>query len=294
MQALGDLEKQDGSYTQSAQYYNEALALKSSRHKKKNEASVLKSLAEVYALNREYKRSSDVYNQYVHLNDSLNIADAKIRVNELETKYQTQRKADSILVLTKNNQIQQLSLHKRKILNQTLFAGIALLLLIGILIYRNLRHRHRILEQEGMLHTQRIHELEKEHQLIAAQSLMKGQEEERGRLAKDLHDGVGGLLSGVKLSLSTMKGNVILSEENAAAVDTIIGQLDNSITELRRVSHNMMPEALIKYGLKEALENYCESIDRPACSMCDCRRMDCIIVWSRMQKLSFIGLCRSF
>ena len=59
-----------------------------------------------------------------------------------------------------------------------------------------------------------------------------------------------------------MKGNVYLSEENARAVNNIIGQLDNSINELRRVSHNMMPEALIKYGLKEAIENYCESIDR--------------------------------
>lgn len=58
-----------------------------------------------------------------------------------------------------------------------------------------------------------------------------------------------------------MSGNVFLSEENARAVNNIIGQLDNSINELRRVSHNMMPEALIKYGLKEALENYCERID---------------------------------
>ena len=58
-----------------------------------------------------------------------------------------------------------------------------------------------------------------------------------------------------------MQGNVFLSEDNAKAVNSIIGQLDNSINELRRVSHNMMPEALIKYGLKEALENYCENID---------------------------------
>jgi signal transduction histidine kinase len=90
---------------------------------------------------------------------------------------------------------------------------------------------------------------------------MKGQEEERSRLARDLHDGVGGLLSGVKLSMSNMKGNVFLSEENAHSFENVISQLDQSIAELRRVSHNMMPEALIKYGLKEALENYCENIN---------------------------------
>ncbi len=112
-----------------------------------------------------------------------------------------------------------------------------------------------------MLHRQKIIELEKERKLDAAQSLMKGQEEERSRLSKDLHDGVGGLLSGVKLSMSTMKGNVFLSEENAQSFNNVISQLDQSITELRRVSHNMMPEALIKYGLKEALENYCENLN---------------------------------
>lgn len=57
-----------------------------------------------------------------------------------------------------------------------------------------------------------------------------------------------------------MKGNVWLSEENAMSFNNVIVQLDQSIAELRRVSHNMMPEALIKFGLKEALENYCENL----------------------------------
>ena len=58
-----------------------------------------------------------------------------------------------------------------------------------------------------------------------------------------------------------MQGNVFLSEENARSFEKVITQLDQSILELRRVSHNMMPEALIKYGLKEALENYCENLN---------------------------------
>jgi signal transduction histidine kinase len=58
-----------------------------------------------------------------------------------------------------------------------------------------------------------------------------------------------------------MKGNVFLSEENAHSFNNVISQLDQSIAELRRVSHNMMPEALVKYGLKEALENYCENLN---------------------------------
>lgn len=259
---LGNTAEQLKNYPESIRYYEAALALKPSRNKKKNEATILKTLAHVYALKGDYRQSSILFDQYVHLNDSLNVAGAKIRINEIENKYQAKQKQDSILVLQKNNQIQSLALHKKQNQNIFIFSGAVLVLLTGFFFYRNLRNKHRLLKQSEQMYQQQIIQLEKERKLVAVQSLMKGQEEERSRLAKDLHDGVGGLLSGVKLSLSNMKGNVFLTEENAEAVTKIIVQLDSSISELRRVSHNMMPEALIKYGLKEALENYCESIDR--------------------------------
>jgi signal transduction histidine kinase len=70
------------------------------------------------------------------------------------------------------------------------------------------------------------------------------------------------MLSGVKFQLNSMKGNVILSEENAETFTRSIAQLDNAITEMRRVAHNMMPEALLKFGLNDTLKNYCESVSQ--------------------------------
>jgi len=183
-------------------------------------------------------------------------------IHRLEIQYQTAEKDRSIAEQRASLAERQAAIRKKDMINAGLFIGCLLLGTIAVMAYRNVRHRQRLSAKERELHEQKINELEKERQLVAAQSLMKGQEEERSRMARDLHDGVGGLLSGVKLSLSNMKGNVFLSAENVRAITTIIGQLDSSITELRRVSHNMMPEALIKYGLKEALENYCESIDQ--------------------------------
>lgn len=171
------------------------------------------------------------------------------------------KKADSILLLQKTNQLQALSLHKKKIQNMALLVGSVLIIVLAAMLYKNFKRKNQLLKQAGELKNKRIRELEKEQQLVVMQSVLQGQEEERSRLARDLHDGVGGLLSGIKLSLSTMRGNVYLSEENAQSVNNVIVQLDNSIAELRRVSHNMMPETLIKYGLKEALENYCENLN---------------------------------
>jgi signal transduction histidine kinase len=133
--------------------------------------------------------------------------------------------------------------------------------LLALFIIVNFKRKHQLLGQAKELQEQRILEMERQQQLLAMQSVLQGQEEERSRLARDLHDGVGGLLSGIKLSLAGMKGNVYLPEQSAQSLSNVILQLDHSISELRRVSHNMMPEALIRYGLREALENYCANIN---------------------------------
>ena len=58
-----------------------------------------------------------------------------------------------------------------------------------------------------------------------------------------------------------MKGNLVVSGENANTFKRAIIQLDNTIVEMRRVAHSMMPEALLKFGLAEAIEDYCDGIN---------------------------------
>jgi two-component system, NarL family, sensor kinase len=131
-------------------------------------------------------------------------------------------------------------------------------LAIVLLARRAYQQKKRILEKENALNQSRIAELEKEKQLMASEAVIKGQDEERGRLAKDLHDGLGGLLSGVKFSLANMKSHVILDADSALVFERSLDMLDHSISELRRVAHNMMPEVLVKFGLSEALKSYCD------------------------------------
>lgn len=250
-----------GRYKESIANLRRSLAINREIHDKVRERKTLEYLSKAYTKSGNATQAVQYYQQYIQLSDSLNESESKRQINEIENRYQSQKKQDSILVLQKSGQLQKLSIKRKEILITIVVAGALLCILSGLLMYRNLRHRHRLLRQEEELNKQRIQELERERQLVAAQSVIQGQEEERSRLARDLHDGVGGLLSGVKLSLSTMKGNVFLSEENAQAVGLVINQLDQSIAELRRVSHNMMPEALIRFGLKEALENYCENLN---------------------------------
>ncbi len=142
---------------------------------------------------------------------------------------------------------------KKSTLNKILMGSAAALLLMGLLGYRNFISRQKIQQQK-------ITDLEKDKQLLAIDAMLKGQEDERSRIAKDLHDGLGGMLSGVKLSFVNMKENMVMDAESVQSFENSIMQLDNTIRELRKVAHNLMPEALVRFGLKNAVLDFCNSM----------------------------------
>ncbi|UAY55329.1 ATP-binding protein [Arachidicoccus terrestris] len=248
-------------YQKSADALLNAFRLVKELNNIRQKAEILKNLALVEAKLHHDHDAVQYYQQYLELNDRLNQSEMQRKINEIENKYQNRQKTDSIIVLQKSAQVQRLELHRKKAINIFLVVGCGILLFFAGLIYINFKRKNQLLKQSEVLQKQEVAELQKAQQIVAMQSVLKGQEQERSRLARDLHDGVGGLLSVIKLSLSGMKGNVFLPEESAQSINNIITQLDQSIGELRRVSHNMMPEALIKYGLKEALENYCSNLN---------------------------------
>jgi signal transduction histidine kinase len=114
--------------------------------------------------------------------------------------------------------------------------------------------------KKQQLATAQIEQLKKEKQLTATQAVLTGETTERTRISRELHDGLGGLLSGTKLILNNMKGNVVLTEEHVSQFDRALSLLDNSITELRRVAYNMMPENLHHNGLRKALDEYTQNL----------------------------------
>lgn len=167
---------------------------------------------------------------------------------DLEQKYESAKKDAQI-------QLQQAQLFRKNTWNYILIGSVITIVILSLLSYRYYRNKRRLQQQ-------RINELETEKQLAATEAVLKGEDQERTRLAKDLHDGLGGMLSGIKYSLHTMKGNLIMTPENAQALERSIDMLDSSISEMRRVAHNMMPEALVKFGLDTALRDFCNDINQ--------------------------------
>jgi signal transduction histidine kinase len=118
----------------------------------------------------------------------------------------------------------------------------------------------RFTVQKRQLAETRIRQLEQEQQLIATQSVLDGETAERTRLARDLHDGLGGKLTGVKLHLQELKRSAKLDDADVQQYDKAMDMLDASVVEMRRVSHNLMPDALSRFGLKPAVDDFCRSM----------------------------------
>jgi signal transduction histidine kinase len=167
---------------------------------------------------------------------------------DLDVKYRTEKKEAQL-------KLQQSQIRQKQFLNYLLGSIAVTVLLISLLGYRSYRQKQKIQQH-------RIAELETQQQLTATEAVLKGEEQERTRLAKDLHDGLGGMLSGIKYSFNTMKGNLVMTPENTQAFERSMDMLDSSIKEMRRVAHNMMPEALVKFGLETALKDFCSEINQ--------------------------------
>jgi two-component system, NarL family, sensor kinase len=188
--------------------------------------------------------------KYIALNDSLNNTKFKNEIVALEAKFNKTENERKISQLTAQKEKSEL-LAKNNRLNTWILGLIAgfLLVLAGFL-WKFYQNQKTLNIQKEINFNQQIHSLKDQQKLAVSNALLEGEEVERKRLARDLHDGLGSMLSGLKLQLSKLSNS-------ATELKEVNNQLDNSIKELRQIAQNMMPESLLKLGLNAALEDLC-------------------------------------
>ncbi len=222
-------------------------------------ASTYDLLKRIASLKGDYKsavRYSELNKRYA---DSASNDKTKKTILSLESKYQNGKNEQEIAELTIANTQKELAVVKR---NQALLVGgiaaAAALIVLG-LFYKNSRQKQIIAERETTLQQEQIKFLERQQQIVSLQSMINGQETERTRIAKDLHDGLGGLFSTVKMYFSKLQHDtpVLKDDELFQKSYTLV---DTASLEVRRIAHNMMPEVLMRLGLINALKDLCDNI----------------------------------
>jgi two-component system, NarL family, sensor kinase len=223
-----------------------------------NALQLFNGMAETHAGLGDMKLAYEWQKKYGKLSDSIYEDRLKNTINELELKFNNAESQKKIALLNIEKDKASLQSKNNRLLNWILGGAGLFLLLTTILAWKYNANIKKLALQKEVNHQQQIKEVQQQQQLQLTQALLHGEERERKRIAGDLHDGLGGMLAGVKINLSR------ISSHNNASVFTsdlpkVINQLDNSVNELRRIARNMMPETLLNSGLEVALKDICES-----------------------------------
>jgi two-component system NarL family sensor kinase len=242
------------------EYALQNLALSEDIEVRSDKIEALISLSNYYKAKGDKTKAFDLLQQAMQLKDSVMAETNTRQINVLGAIYEAEKQDKEIARLENEKNKQATDAKYNSVLNRFFIASILIMVIAGILGYINFKRGQQLARQQQALQRQKIIELEKNKQLLTIDAMLKGQEEERSRIAKDLHDGLGSLLSGTKLSFMNVKESLVLSPDNAVLFDKSLSMLDNTIGDLRKVAQNLMPEALVKFGLHEALRDFCESI----------------------------------
>lgn len=239
-----------GKYKEAEKYSLEVL--KSTEPK--NRAQLLisyRALATIYGYINEGKKARHYLNKYTDLKDTLFSKENAAQIAEMEIKYQTEKKN---LQLEKNKAELDAKDRRDFIKNLIIIIIVIIFAFIGLLGLSAYKRKQIELKAEAAAELARQKELR-------SKAIIEAEEKERKRIAQDLHDGVGQTLSAAKLNLSGLEDKLKLeNKEQALLLKNALELVNDSVKEVRVVSHNMMPNVLIKLGLASAVREFITKI----------------------------------
>ena len=199
------------------------------------------SISNNYGLQDNPIKELENYRYHIQYRDSIFKLTNLESLNEIDAKYESEKK-DKELV-KQELEIQKTSTKFNYLLGLSAFLLVSILLLWFLFKQRQKRKNQEIVT------------LKREHQIKTLESLIEGEEKERFRIAKELHDGVNGDLSAIKYKLSS------LLEMNNMVIKEAITMIDDSCQQVRAISHNLVPQSLENFNLEEAIQEYCNHMD---------------------------------
>ena len=216
-------------------------------------ARVYDAYSEIYSRRGDFKLAYESRLVYDSISDSLYSENNSKSIAEMRTRFETGQKEIEIALLQNQNRVKNLEIAQQRSQNRYQLMGGALVLILisGSLLLWRQRTKYRL-----------KFEAEHEKSQLEKQSyaaILNAEECERKRIAMELHDGLGQLLSAAKLNVSVLED--VDNEDDQTAVTNAGLLIDQSIADLRQISHNLMPSALIRLGLVAALNDMASKIN---------------------------------
>lgn len=242
---LGYMYKEQGNYTKAIEQYNLSDTIAVKMRYAELLLSNYKELAEIAEKKGDNALSLVFYKKHSILKDSIFAGDKLKQIDQLNAKYQAEKQEQQL-------KLQKAEIARKNYLLWGLVTAIALLILAGISFYRKRQLQNKMNLQNAVM----------KQQDMATRGIIDAEEKERKRIAADLHDGVGQMMSAAKMNLSAFENEIIFKDDaQKNTFERLIGLVDESCKEIRSVSHQMMPNALLKSGLASAVKEFLDKID---------------------------------
>ncbi|PRX57695.1 sensor histidine kinase [Flagellimonas meridianipacifica] len=201
---------------------------------------------------KDLLRALDIY-------DSVETENTVRKINDLELQYKSAENERALLELKSEKDRADLALERQRANGYLLALIIGVLVFTALMAYLFYRNKLRKVRRMERIRESELERLKQEQQNKIFSAMIEGQEKERKRLAIDLHDGLGGRLSGISLNLSKLDKDQP-AKYPKERLKKVVDDLDASLQELRTIARNLMPETLVKFGLKAALNDYCSNM----------------------------------
>lgn len=257
------LENYDTAFDYYQRAYEKSVASNYLQVKK----NALFNIYEIYEMRGQYEKALETYLLYAGKKDSL-INEQKNRdILELSTKYETEKKDTEISLLQAEQERNEALIEKRTAERRSLFIGviglIALIIAIAWWFIYKIRKEKIIAGQKEHIYRQEIDSLMEKQQLESVQAMLEGQDKERKRLAAELHDRLGSLLSLVKMYFSSMDNSIKESKpELYKSFQDGKEILDDTFREVREIIKEMNDGKVSGKGLGEDIRKLLNKIDK--------------------------------
>lgn len=241
--SLAEYELLQKNTKASEQYLLECVSITERIKYKDLTADCYKKLADLYAKNGQAQKAYEYHVKYSTLNEEIFNEKRSKQINELQTKYETDKRIQQIALLTKDNELKE----SRTRIIFIVFLGLLLVLGLSAFAYFNFLKSKKQKEIDDAII------VEKE---LRSKSIIEAEEKERLRIARDLHDGVAQTMTAAKMQLEHFMDSVEEDNKINSSLQNAFDLIKDAANEVRAVSHSMVPNALLKSGLVAAVRDF--------------------------------------
>lgn len=204
-----------------------------------------KTLAKIYFKKGDFDRGTSYLDEFEQINQQIFKEENASLLSDLQVKYEVEKKENQLA-------IQEAELmEKNAVLQRNYLAFVALGLFLVLLVAIFVFYQNRNKRNQQLL----IKDREIKVKEAYIQASMESQEQERRRMAQDLHDGFGQYISALRLYVSQLKSDKSKPELKEELVNRTDQVLDEMSKEIGNVVYDLMPATLIRHGLMTALED---------------------------------------